>query len=249
MLGVGPGLGRDLALRFSACGADVVLAARRAESLRSVAAEVGASGRRALSVQADVADAASIDALFARVAAEVGRLDTLVYNAFVPPSFLSVAETPEADWRASFEVHVLGAARTATAATPLLEAAGGSIVFVNTQAARRSESRRGAYSATKAALLSLARTLAGELGPRGIRVNSVVPGQIWGPALEGYLAERAAARGVSTEAFVAEVTRPMALRRIATGTEVADAAVFFASGLASGITGQSLDVNAGNWYE
>ena len=80
-------------------------------------------------------------------------------------------------------------------------------------------------------------------------VNSVVPGQIWGPPLEGYFRDLAEQRGVTPDDIYQQTARAMALRRIATGREVAQAVLFFASDRSSGITGQSLDVNAGNWFE
>jgi NAD(P)-dependent dehydrogenase (short-subunit alcohol dehydrogenase family) len=249
IVGVGPGLGRDLALRFAGAGADLVLSARRQAVLDAVATEVCALGRRADTITADVTSQEDVEKMFETIAARPRRLDTVVYNAFVPPSMLSLADTSAETWARNFEVHVIGAARVANAAVALLQASSGSLVFINTQATRRSEPRRGSYSATKSALLSVARTLAGELGPLGVRVNSVVPGQIMGPALQAYYTERAARRDTTLEVVLEQVARGMALRRIATGTEVADAAIFFASSLASGITGQSLDVNAGNWYE
>lgn len=89
----------------------------------------------------------------------------------------------------------------------------------------------------------MARTLAGELGRSGVRVNSVVPGHIWGPPLEEFLAERAERLGTTPQAAYEEIAAQSALRRIATAEEVADAAVFLASPLARAITGQSLDVN------
>ncbi len=248
IVGIGPGLGRDLALRFAGAGADLVLSARRTDVAAAVADEVRALGRRAEVVSADVTSESDVGALFADIAGR-GRLDTVVYNAFVAPSMVTLADTTDDTWQRSFEVNVVGAARVAKAATALLAASGGSIVFINTQATRRSAPRRGSYAASKSAQLSLARTLAGELGPVGIRVNSVVPGQILGPPLLRFFTERAERRQTTLQAELAEVGQGMALRRIATGTEVADAAVFLASPLASGITGQSLDVNAGNWYE
>lgn len=248
VVGAGPGLGRDLAERFAEAGADVAVSARRLGALEEIAAAVRAHGRRTVSLPADVTSQADVDALLCAVERELGGLDALVYNAFVPPPMVPVAEVPDETWTRSFEVHVVGAVRVAKAATRLLSASKGCIVFVNTQAARRHEPRRGPYSATKAAQLSLAATLAGELGPLGIRVNSVVPGHILGPALRAHLEERARRRGTGIDAVYQEVCRPMALRRIPTGPEVAAVAVFFASPMAAAVTGQTLDVNAGNWW-
>lgn len=241
-------MGRDLAECFARAGADVALSARSRTLLEATAAALRPLGRRAVPLPADVTDQAQVDALVLAVERELGGLDAVVYNAFVPPPMAPVSEVPDETWTRSFEVHVMGAVRVARAATRLLGASRGSIVFVNTQAARRHEPRRGPYSATKAAQLSLAATLAGELGPLGIRVNSVVPGHIMGPALQAHLEKRASRRGTGIDAVYEEVTRPMALRRIASGPEVAAVAAFFASPMAGAVTGQTLDVNAGNWW-
>jgi NAD(P)-dependent dehydrogenase (short-subunit alcohol dehydrogenase family) len=248
--GIGPGLGRSIALAFTREGADVTLAARQVETLDAVAAEVEAAGGRAVVVPTDVTDNAQSHAL-ARVAHEAfGRLDVVVVNAFAFGPRTLAAETDSEAWRETFEVNVLGAVNVTTAAAPFLAASDdGSIVVVNSQAARRSLPRRGPYAATKAALLSLARTLAGELGGDGIRVNSVVPGPIWSPPLERALAERAGRVGTTVDEEYARLAADTPLGRIATADEVADAVVFFASPLAHAITGQSLDVNAGNWFD
>ncbi len=249
LVGVGPGLGRDLARCFFEAGADLALSARREEGLARIADDLAAPQRRVLAVPADVTVADDVAGLFARVERELGRVDAVVYNAFAPPPMATVAELADADWDESFSVNVTAAARVARLSAPLLAAVSGSMVLINSQAARRSEPRRGPYSASKAALLSLARTLAGELGPSGVRVNSVVPGHIWGPPLERFFEERAQRLGTTPEQVYRDVASAMALRRIATGREVAQAVVFLASTLASGITGQSLDVNAGNWWD
>jgi NAD(P)-dependent dehydrogenase (short-subunit alcohol dehydrogenase family) len=145
---------------------------------------------------------------------------------------------------------VIGTLHVTLAAVPHLAAApDGSVVMINSQAARRSQARRGPYSASKAALLSAARTLAAELGRDGIRVNSVVPGQIWGPPLERFYEEVAARKGQTPEEVYRTAAKEMALGRIPTSDEVADAVVFFASPLSRSVTGQSLDVNGGNWFE
>lgn len=248
--GVGPGLGRSLALIFAAEGADVVLASRSPGALDALAEEVTALGRRAVAVPTDITDETDAAHLIEVVGNELGRLDVLVNNAFSTGSMTRIVDDDLDAWRQAYEVNVIGTLHVTIAAVPLLEAAeDGSVVMINSQAARRSQVRRGAYSASKLALLSTARTLAGELGPRGIRVNSVVPGQIWGPPLEAHFAQRAERAGTTVDEIVADTAKDMALRRIATSDEVANAALFLASPLASAITGQSLDVNCGNWFD
>jgi NAD(P)-dependent dehydrogenase (short-subunit alcohol dehydrogenase family) len=228
----------------------VLLAARRQESLDALAEEVALIGRRVATVAVDLTADDGAERLSTAARSQLGGLDVLVYNAFSTGPMAPAAQTTAADWRDAYDINVVAAVRTALAAAQLLAAnSNGAVVMVNSQAARRSAPRRGPYAASKAALLSAARTLAGELGPRGIRVNSVVPGHIWGEALAGFFAQTAERRGTTPEEVYDSVARHAALRRIATADEVANAILFLASPLASGITGQSLDVNAGNWYE
>jgi NAD(P)-dependent dehydrogenase (short-subunit alcohol dehydrogenase family) len=247
--GVGPGLGRSIARVLAREGAEVALAARRTSHLEPVARELEADGHRVVVVPTDVTVAAEADALTRATHDAFGRIDVVVYNAFAFGPTTPARETDVGAWRETFEVNVVGALNVTLAAAPrLAESPDGSVVMVNTQAARRSLPRRGPYSASKAAMLSLARTLAGELGPDGIRVNSVVPGPIRSAPLEHALAQRAERTGTTMEEEYARLAADTPLGRIATADEVADAVLFFASPLAHAVTGQSLDVNAGNWF-
>src|SRR5262249_48774857 len=121
-------------------------------------------------------------------------------------------------------------------------------VMVNSMSLRIIEPRFGGYAASKGALMTAAQTMAKELGADRIRVNSVVPGYIWGPNLERWVAQLAAQRGTTPEAVYAEIAARTAVNHIPTAAEVADAVVFFASDLARAITGQALDVNAGHFF-
>ena len=248
--GIGPGLGRSIARTLAREGADVTLAARRPEHLDTVATELERDGHRAVVVPTDVTVEPDVQELV-RVAYDAfGRLDIVVYNAFSFGPTTPAAETAPDAWRETFEVNVVGALNvTLAAARHLAGSDDGSVVMVNSQAARRSLPRRGPYAASKAALFSVARTLAGELGPDGIRVNSVVPGPIWSHPLETALAQRSERTGTTMEDEYKRLAADTPLGRIATADEVADAVLFFASPLSHAVTGQTLDVNAGNWFE
>jgi NAD(P)-dependent dehydrogenase (short-subunit alcohol dehydrogenase family) len=246
--GVGPGLGRDIALLFAQEGAQVVLAARRPEVLEAVATEVGDAGGSALCVPTDITIPDDCRRLI-EAATAFGDLHVLVNNAFAFGPREKIADRDLEEWRPAIEVNLLGTVRLSVAAAKVMgPAGGGSIVMINTQAMRRNHPRRGPYSASKAALLSASQTLAAELGPRNVRVNSVVPGHVWGPPLEAFFANMAKERGLSPEEVYAEVARGLPLRRIPTGADVAEAVLFFASDRSRSITGQSLDVNGGNWF-
>jgi NAD(P)-dependent dehydrogenase (short-subunit alcohol dehydrogenase family) len=126
----------------------------------------------------------------------------------------------------------------------------GAVVFVNSMVIRKTGAiAEGGYAATKGALFAAARVMAHELGPHNIRVNSVVPGWMWGPNVQGYVEFMAKKRDVPNEAIVAEIASNMALKRIPTVAEVAEAVVFLASDRASAITGQTLDVNGGEYFD
>ncbi|TMB54838.1 MAG: SDR family oxidoreductase [Deltaproteobacteria bacterium] len=247
--GIGPGLGRSIALALAREGADVVLAARTATALDAVAAEVEAVGRRALAVPTDLAQPEQCRRLAETAHAAFGRIDVLVNNAFRSGPYDAVDASRLEDWRAVFDVNVFGTLALSQAVIPFMKTAGrGSIVMINSMSMRIIEPHFGSYAASKGALLTAAQTMAKELGTSGIRVNSVVPGYIWGPALERYFADLARQRGTTPAAVYAEVASRTALGRIPTSDDVAAAVVFFASDLSRAVTGQALDVNAGHYF-
>ena len=107
---------------------------------------------------------------------------------------------------------------------------------------------RGPYASSKAALLTASHVLARELGPDNIRVNTVVPGRMWGPNLHRYIAQLAEARGTSFDEQVAVMVNDVSLTKLATDEECARAVVFLCSELAAAMTGQSIDTNAGETF-
>ena len=246
--GVGPGLGRAIAVRCARAGADVVLAARTESRLAEVAKEIAELGRRALCVPTDITDDDSAEHLLATTLDGFGRADALVHNAFAFPPMLNLLDTELDAIRSSLETNVLGALRLTRLFASALDAADGSVVMINSAVLHHSRRTFGAYKMAKTALLSIARSLATELGPRGIRVNSVAPGYIWADALKWYFAYLAEQRGVPAEAVHAETAATTDLRRLPEPDEIADTVVFLASDLASAITGQCIDVNCGEYH-
>jgi len=247
--GVGPGLGRAVALALAREGADIVLAARTAASLDAVEAEVRSCGRRALAVPTDVSEPDQCRQLAEAAERAFGRIDVLVNNAFRSGPYEAVEQSSLEDWRKVFDVNLFGTLALSQAVVPFMKTAGGgSIVMINSMSMRVIEPRFGSYAASKGALLTAAQTMAKELGCSGIRVNSVVPGYIWGPALERYFADLARQRGATPESVYAEIAARTALGRIPTSEDVAAAVVFFASDLSRAVTGQALDVNAGHYF-
>jgi NAD(P)-dependent dehydrogenase (short-subunit alcohol dehydrogenase family) len=246
--GVGAGLGRSIALAAAREGADVVLAARTAARLDEVAKEVDGLGRRALSVPTDLSDATAQEHLAEAAREEFGRIDALVYNALAMPPIKDLGAVPLEALSASFDGNVVSALRLTRLFTPLLEESKGAVVMVNSMVVRFSQRGMGPYKLTKAALLAAAQSLATEFGPRGIRVNSVAPGHIWGDSLKWYFGYLAHKRGVEAQDIYAETAANIDLRRLPEPDEIADAVVFLASPLARAITGQCLDVNCGEYH-
>jgi NAD(P)-dependent dehydrogenase (short-subunit alcohol dehydrogenase family) len=247
--GIGPGLGRSIALGLARDGATVVLAARNRQRLDGVADEIRALGAESLTVATDLLVADDRARLVERTVGSFGRIDVLVNNAFAMGPMTPMLETGVEPWREAFEVNVFATMDLTLAVVPVMkEQGGGSIVMISSQAMRRTAPRRGAYAASKSALLAATNVLANEVGQFGIRINSVVPGQIWADQLRSFYEEVAQRRGVDVQSVVDGVSRDMALRRIPTADEIAEAVVYLASERASAITGQSLDVNGGNWF-
>ncbi|MGE5287569.1 MAG: SDR family oxidoreductase [Micromonosporaceae bacterium] len=246
--GVGPGLGRAIAIQSARAGADVVLAARTASRLDEVAREVGALGRRGVAVPADITDDDSAAHLTEAALDAFGRVDALVNNAFVWPPMTALANVSIDDVRAAFETNVLGALRLTRMFAPALAASKGAVVMINSAALRHSRLTFGAYKMAKTALLALAQSLATELGPQGIRVNSVAPGYIWADSVKWYFGYLAKQRGVDRQQIYDETAATIDLRRLPEPDEIADAVVFLASGMARAITGQCLDVNGGEYH-
>jgi NAD(P)-dependent dehydrogenase (short-subunit alcohol dehydrogenase family) len=246
--GVGPDLGRQIAVRGAAAGADVVLAARTAARLEEVATEIKELGRRALVVPTDVTVAADAERLADAAVAEFGKVDALVHNALVMPPIADLGKVDLDAVQAGFNNNVVSALRMTRLFIPALEESGGAVVMVNSMVVRFSQRTMGPYKMAKAALLAMAQSLATELGPKGIRVNSVAPGHIWGESLKWYFGYLAKQRGVDPDEIYAETARNIDLGRLPEPDEIADAVLFLASPLARAITGQCLDVNCGEYH-
>jgi NAD(P)-dependent dehydrogenase (short-subunit alcohol dehydrogenase family) len=246
--GVGPGLGRDVALRCAAEGAAVVLGARTLERVEKLAVEVQAAGGRATPVALDVTDPASATAAVDAAVAAYGRLDVVVNNAFNYGDQKLVVEADLDHWRELMEVNFFGALQVTRAAVPALRESGdGRVVMVNTMSVRKIAARAGAYAGSKGALETVTKTLAVELGPEGIRVNGIHPGYIWGQSVEDYLKYLASQRGVTPDDVYREIADETCLKYLPSSEEIAGSVLFFASDLSKPVTGQSLSVNAGHW--
>jgi NAD(P)-dependent dehydrogenase (short-subunit alcohol dehydrogenase family) len=254
--GAGPGLGRATALALARHGADIALAARRRDNLESVGAEIAALGRRVVWCETDIADAGQCERVVARAVDELGRLDIVVNNAhrggsnhpFVETFGMTPGDDGADAWREAMDVNLWGSlTMTRSAIEPMREQGGGRVVMIGTMAVRDVRAGQGPYAISKAALIQAARSLAVELGPSGIRVNAVLPGYIRGAAVESWMATEADRRGVDLSVVEADLASSTALGSLPTEDEVAGTIVWLASDLALPVTGQTIDVNAGQW--
>lgn len=246
--GVGPGMGRDIALLLAEHGADVALGARTVERCDAIAKEVADLGRRALPVRLDITDADSCAAAVDAVVERFGRIDILVNNAFHDGDFTRFVDADLASWQHTMDVNLWGTLQLTQAVAPHMPD-GGRVVMVNSMSAVRIQDRFGAYTASKAALAAATKTLARELGRQGIRVNGVHPGYIWGESVEAYFRHQAERRGITFEERYAEVAKETALGYLPHSAEIAGSVLFLCSDLAKPVTGQALHVNAGHWFE
>jgi NAD(P)-dependent dehydrogenase (short-subunit alcohol dehydrogenase family) len=247
--GVGPGLGRASALALAREGAAVVLVARNAERLDEVAGEIEAAGGRALAIAGSVTKPDDCERIAAGTLEAFGTIDVVVNSAFRGDSFQSISDADLDVWRKIFEVNFYGAVNMTRACLPAMKrAGGGSVVMVASQSARKIRADEAGYAASKSALITLTRSLATEVASDHIRVNAVVPGWIWGPNVQMYVEWQTSSRGLTSDEVVAEITREIPLGEIPPQEDIAESIVFFASGMSRMITGQTLDVNGGEYF-
>ena len=247
--GIGPGLGREIALLFAREGASLAIAARSADRLARVSEEIEALGRPVLARPTDLADRESCRALVEAALARFGHVDILVQNGHYDGDYKIVTDSDPQTWRDIMEVNLFGAFHLAQFVVPSMQKRGdGRLIFVNSGASTDPPPTLGAYAASKAALASLVRTLAVELGPSGIRANGIQLGPMTGENFRGYVEDLARRAGRSYDQELALWNEQFPLRATPTPAECAGTALFLASDLARPITGQSIAVNNGRWF-
>lgn len=238
--GAGSGVGAACAHRFSAAGYHVGLLDRDEHSAREVATALDATLTRVLYARVDVTDSADIATAIRAIDNRWGRIDAVINNAGVPHPATDFDKLSDQQWTSAFEVNVRGIARVTDAALPLLKRSRGAVVNVTSVAGVRARAGLAAYCASKAAAISLTQTLALELAPYGVRVNSIGPGALDTPMFGSFLRP-----GETVTHGTERYAQAIPLGRLGTAAEIADAVVWAASKHAGFMTGQTIVIDGG----
>lgn len=247
--GIGPGLGRALAEEAAKMGADLVIASRTESRLLELQADLEGYGGKVVSVVADVTDEDSRVDLRDKTLEAFGRVDCVINNAFTIPPMDPITQIEPRKLAKVNETNVFAPLRLSALFADALAQTKGSIIMLNSCVVFSSQPEYAGYKLSKGTLEHLASSLATELGPRGIRVNSVAPSYIYEDVNRGYFDFLAAVEEKTHEQVYAEKAAPTDLKRLASPQEVARAALFLASDLASAVTGQMLTVDCGEFHD
>jgi 3-oxoacyl-[acyl-carrier protein] reductase len=236
--GASKGIGAEIAKQLAAAGASVVVNySASKDGADRVVAEITRNGGKAVAVRANVAKEEEIKQLFAEAKTAYGRLDVLVNNAgifeFAPLEAVTVDH-----FRRQFDLNVLGLILSTREAVKLFGPEGGSVINISSVVATARIPNGSVYSATKGAVDAATRSLAAELGPRKIRVNTINPGMV---ETEGFHST-----GIGESDFRKQVEAQTPLGRIGRTGDIAPAAVFLASNDSAWITGESFFISGGN---
>jgi len=245
--GAGAGIGRAIALGMAAEGAMLAAADIDLAAAQKTVEAMAGNTNRALAIEADCGDVASIDAMVAKTVAEFGRLDIVVNNAGVT-RYAYVMDLTEADWDRIHRVNAKGVffCLQRAAKEMIAQKTGGRIVNIASISGRGyAGASNVAYAASKGAVIGMTMLAAHQLGPHNINVNAICPGVTRTELGERNSVTRAAARGITVEQMQAEQEAGIPIRRANTPDDIAAMAVFLASPGARNITGQAYNVDGG----
>ncbi|MBD2199955.1 MULTISPECIES: glucose 1-dehydrogenase [Calothrix] len=235
--GASKGIGASIAKHLAAEGAAVVVNyASSKQGADRVVDEIISAGGKAISVQANVAKKAEIEHLFTETQQAFGRVDILVNNAGIY-EFSPIEDITEAHFHQQFDINVLGLILTSQQAVKHFDSAGGSIINISSIVSTLAPPNASIYSATKAAVDVITKSLAKELGPRRIRVNSINPGMVE--------TEGTHTAGITESEGRQQIEAQTPLGRIGQPQDIAPAVVFLASSDSAWITGETLYISGG----
>ena len=231
------GIGAACAMLLAECGADVGIGYRsRADDAGRVVAALAELGVRAFAHQAELSEREGAESLFERATRELGGVDIFVGNAGIwPPEDVPLATMSDAQWRRTMGENLDAIFYTSRAAARDV-ADGGRIVLVSSTAGQRGEAMHADYAASKGAMISLVKSLAVELAPRQVTVNSVAPGWVDTEMVTDAIAASGRER----------IAASIPLGRLASPRDVAGPIVFLCSDLARHVTGEIVNVNGGS---
>jgi 3-hydroxybutyrate dehydrogenase len=245
--GAASGIGEQCARKLASLGAAVVIADLNLENAQKVASSIAAAGGKALAVAMDVNSEEAVNSGIERAVKELGSIDVLVSNAGIQ-IVAPIEEYAFSDWKKMLAIHLDGAFLTTKAAVKHMYASGkgGSIVYMGSVHSHEASKLKAPYVTAKHGLLGLARVVAKEGGPRGVRANVVCPGFVRTPLVDKQIPEQAKALGISE----AEVVKNVMLRETVDGEfttveDVANTVAFLAGFESNALTGQSVIVSHG----
>lgn len=236
--GASRGIGEAIARTYAKAGAKVVIAARKLEGLEQVAESIRAEGGEALAKATHTGRVEECEALVAAAVEKFGRVDVLVNNAATNPYFGPMMNVEWAAWDKTFEVNVRGyfALARAAAQQMMVQGRGGSIVQIASVVGLQGAPFQGVYAMTKAAVISMSKTLAVELGGEQIRVNAIAPGLV---------ETKFASALTSNDDIRNQILGQLAIKRVGQPEDVAGLALFLASDASSYVTGATMVVDGG----
>lgn len=238
------GIGRAIADALIAHGARVLVS----DISEAALADFRAAHPDQHAVAADAGSEAGGTRLFDEVRRSLGGLDLMVNNAGIAGPTEAVETITTADWQATVDVNLTGQFLVLREAVPLLKATeDGAIVMISSIAGRLGYAYRLPYAATKWAVVGMAKSLAIELGPDGIRVNAILPGVVEGPRIDGVIKARAETVGVSFEEMRQRYLEKTSLQRMVTAGDIADMVLFLVSPMGRNVSGQALSVCGDVW--
>lgn len=245
--GAAKGMGWEICMTLAREGADIAVAARDVQPLETLAHEIEALGRRALVAPCDVTHAPAVERTVARTLEAFGRIDILVNAAGVTgPVETPVQDITVEDFKFVLETNIVGTFLPIKHVLPgMIARRYGKIVNISGTSGLRGYKYRAAYSSSKWALRGLTRTVALEAGPHNVNVNALHPGIVAGDRMDRLCREKAKKRGGTPEQVHQEYVNEMALRRVTTAQDIANAVLFLVSDESANMTGQSVTVDGG----